>query len=202
MFRRLSLSKSWAGMLLLAFLTGPAVAHEVEVAGDVAATFHLEPHHNPRAGEPAQVWFALTRQGGKIIPLAQCNCQLAIYPQPKVAGSQPLLQPALQPITAEQYQGIPGAEIVFPQPGAYELALSGTPKAGASFQPFELSYRVIVGVGAAPASSPSTSPQLEQTAEPQAMTEQPAAQWQVPAAVAAIGLGIGAIVFWVKKQKR
>ena len=40
------------------------LAHEVEVSGDVAATFHLEPNHNPRAGETAKVWFALTRRGG------------------------------------------------------------------------------------------------------------------------------------------
>jgi hypothetical protein len=48
-------------------------AHEVEVSGDVAATFHLEPNHNPRAGEKSRVWFALTRKGGQIIPLEQCN---------------------------------------------------------------------------------------------------------------------------------
>lgn len=203
MFPRLSRSNFLGGILLVVWLAGPAVAHEVEVAGDVAATFHLEPHHNPKAGEPAQVWFALTRKGGKIIPLTQCNCQLAVYPQPHVEGSQPLLEPVLKATTAEQYQGIPGAEIVFPKPGAYELELRGTPKAGGSFQPFELSYKVIVGAGSMPASSPTAQAALqpEQMAKPAAMVEQPLAEWQIPAAAGAVVVGIGAIVFWKSKQK-
>jgi hypothetical protein len=201
MFNHSTASLSWLLLLNLLISISPAVAHEVEVAGDVAATFHLEPDHNPKAGEPAQVWFALTRKGGKIIPLAQCNCQLAVYPQPHAEGPKPLLEPVLKATTAEQYQGIPGTEIVFPKPGAYELELRGTPKAGGSFQPFELSYKVIVGAGSMPASSPpaQTAPQSEQVAA--AMDEQPPAQWQIPAAVGAVAVGIGAIAFWKSKQK-
>ncbi|MBW4551598.1 MAG: hypothetical protein KME35_10880 [Aphanocapsa sp. GSE-SYN-MK-11-07L] len=177
-------------------MASPAVAHKVEVAGDVAATFHLEPHHSPKAGEPAQVWFALTRKGGAIIPLAQCNCKLAVHLQPDREGSKPLLEPVLQATTAERYQGIPGAEIVFPKPGVYELELRGTPKAGGSFQPFELSYKVIVGAGSTPAGSPTA-----QTARQSEQAEQPPAQWQIPVAVGAVVVGIGAIVFWVRKSK-
>jgi hypothetical protein len=195
------LTPSLGGLLFLTLLISPAVAHEVEVAGDVAATFHLEPDHNPKAGEPAQVWFALTRKGGKVIPLAQCNCQLAVYSQPHVEGSKPLLKPVLKATTAEQHRGIPGTEIVFPKPGEYELELSGTSQAGANFQPFELSYKVIVGAGVTPVGSPSaqTSPQPEQMAEPTAMTEQPTAQWQIPAAVGAVVVGIGAIALFVRR---
>jgi hypothetical protein len=119
-------------------------AHEVEVSGDVAATFHLEPNHNPRAGQPARVWFALTRRGGQIIPLEQCNCKLAVYPKNRKDGDKPLMRPPLTAIFAEKYQGIPGANIVFPKAGLYELKLSGTAKTKASFKPFELSYTVTV----------------------------------------------------------
>jgi hypothetical protein len=119
-------------------------AHEVEVSGDVAATFHLEPNHNPRAGQPARVWFALTRRGGQIIPLEQCNCKLAVYPKNRKNGDKPLMQPPLTAIFAEKYQGIPGANIVFPKAGIYELKLSGTAKTKANFKPFELSYTVTV----------------------------------------------------------
>ncbi|MEH1851931.1 MAG: hypothetical protein V7L11_09645 [Nostoc sp.] len=42
-------------------------------------------------------------------------------------------------------KSIPGAEIVFPKVGTYELELSGTPKSGASFKPFVLSYTITVG---------------------------------------------------------
>ena len=47
-------------------------------------------------------------------------------------GDAPLVQPNLQPISAERYQGIPGAKITFSKPGAYQLELSGKPKNGAS----------------------------------------------------------------------
>ncbi|OCQ94663.1 hypothetical protein BCD67_04125 [Oscillatoriales cyanobacterium USR001] len=126
-------------------LTSTSVfAHEVEVSGDVAATFHLEPNHNPRAGEQSRVWFALTRKGGQIIPLDQCNCQLAVYSHPHKEEDKPLMQPRLEAISAEQYKGIPGANIVFPKAGIYDLEISGNAKAGANFKPFELNYTVTV----------------------------------------------------------
>ncbi|MEG4234101.1 hypothetical protein QUA40_18640 [Microcoleus sp. Pol11C3] len=120
------------------------LAHEVEVSGDVAATFHLEPNHNPRAGQPARVWFALTRRGGEIIPLEQCNCKLSVYTKPYKEGNKPLMQPPLKAVSAERLKGIPGADIVFPKAGAYELELSGAAKIAANFKPFKLNYKVTV----------------------------------------------------------
>ncbi|TAG95786.1 MAG: hypothetical protein EAZ09_07515 [Oscillatoriales cyanobacterium] len=120
------------------------LAHEVEVSADVAATFHLEPNHNPRAGETAKIWFALTRRGGQIIPLEQCNCKLAIYPKGYKQGDKPLMEPPLKAVSAERYKGIPGANIVFPKAGIYELKLSGSAKTAANFKPFELTYTVTV----------------------------------------------------------
>ena len=115
------------------------LAHEVEVSGYVAATFHLEPNHNPRAGQPARAWFALTRRGGQIIPLEQCNCKLAVYPKNHKKGDKPLMQQTLKAISAENYKGIPGADIVFPKAGIDELKVSGKAQMGANFKPFELS---------------------------------------------------------------
>ena len=126
----------------------PASAHKVEVAGDVGSTLHIEPNDNPRAGEPSQAWFALTRRGGRVIPLSQCNCQLAVYAEPYAAGEPPLLEPQLQPVAAERYQGIPGAEVVFPKPGIYQLQLNGKPVSGARFKPFEFKFEVTVVGGA------------------------------------------------------
>ncbi len=120
------------------------LAHEVEVSGDVAATFHLEPNHNPRAGATAKIWFALTRRGGQIIPLEQCNCKLAIYPKGYKQGDKPLMEPPLTVVSAERYKGIPGADIVFPKAGIYELKFSGSAKTAANFKPFELTYTVTV----------------------------------------------------------
>ncbi|MFB8795981.1 MAG: hypothetical protein U7126_17585 [Microcoleus sp.] len=126
------------------FNSTSVLAHEVEVSGDVAATFHLEPNHNPRAGETARVWFSLTRRGGQIIPLEQCNCKLAVYPKGYKEGDTALMEPPLKAISAERYKGIPGADIVFPKAGIYELELSGTAKTAANFKPFKLTYTVTV----------------------------------------------------------
>jgi hypothetical protein len=124
----------------------PAIAHTVKTDVDVGATFHIEPHHSPRAGETARAWFALARQGGTLIPLEECNCKLSVYSKSS-AAKFPLLEPSLQAIDAEQNRGVPGAEIVFPEAGLYELELSGTPKETGTFQPFKLTYTVTVGPG-------------------------------------------------------
>ncbi|MBD2385476.1 hypothetical protein H6G32_08660 [Cylindrospermum sp. FACHB-282] len=125
----------------------PASAHTVKIAADVGGTLHIEPNDNPRAGELAQAWFALTRKGGKVLPLEECNCQLAIYAEPHSPGEPALIEPPLKPVKAERYQGTPGAEIIFPKPGAYQLQLNGKPATGKSFQPFELKFAVTVAAG-------------------------------------------------------
>ena len=68
---------SVVGWMLLRPLATPAFAHTDKVSGDVATAFYIESHHNPKAGEPAQTWFALTQKGGVITPLAQCDCKLS-----------------------------------------------------------------------------------------------------------------------------
>ena len=125
------------------------LAHTVKISADVGATIHIEPNDNPRAGEVTQAWFALTRKGGKVIPLKDCNCQLAIYAEPHAVGEPALLEPPLKPIEVERYQGIPGAEVTFPKPGAYQLQLSGKPVIEGSFKPFELKFVVTVATGKA-----------------------------------------------------
>jgi hypothetical protein len=130
-------------------------AHNTVVSGDVAGMWHIDPDHNPKSGEPARIWIALTKQGGTPIPLEQCDCQLQIYALPH--NTQPLLTPPLQAITAEQYQNIPGTDVVFPQPGAYRLQLQGKPKGTGDFRPFSLQHTVTVAVGK-PVSSASAQP--------------------------------------------
>lgn len=123
------------------------LAHTVKISADVGGTVHLEPNDSPRAGEVTPAWFLLTRKGGQVIPLKDCHCQLAIYAEPHVTGEPALIQPLLKPIQAERYQGIPGAEFIFPKPGAYQLQLSGTPVTAGSFLPFELKFLVTVARG-------------------------------------------------------
>ena len=122
-------------------------AHNVEVSEDVACTFHITPNHNPKVGKSSLAWFALTRKGGKSIPFRECNCQLNVYSQPRNAESKPMMNPVLQGIDTEQYQDVPGSEIVFPKAGVYELEITGSAKDGESFQPFKFSYSVTVTGG-------------------------------------------------------
>jgi len=143
---------SW---LLVAALAAPAGAHKTVVAGDVAGTWHVEPNHNPRAGEPATAWVALTREGGTLLPLSEANCQMQVYPQPRQPEDLPILEPPVKAIAAEQYEGIPGAEIVFPQAGLYQLQLNCSPLAADSFTPFQLQYDVTVAAGNPTPASPT-----------------------------------------------
>ncbi len=177
---------------LSSLLIPRASAHKIETAEDVGATLHIEPGDTPRAGEAAQAWFALTRKGGKVIPLKECHCELAIYSEPRTAESKPLAQPNLQPISAERYQGIPGAEITFPKPGAYQLEFSGKPANDNSFKPFELKFDVTVAAGTKKA---ATNQQETQTAqEVQNVNLNQTEQQAFPLPFWAIGLGIVVLI--------
>lgn len=121
-----------------------AVAHKTDVVGDVAGLWHIDPSHNPKAGESARVWVALTRRGGKLLPLSQANCRMAVYNQPRKAQDKPILQPTVAAINAEQYRGIPGANVTFPKVGLYQVKLNCTPKKQGDFRPFQMTYNVTV----------------------------------------------------------
>jgi hypothetical protein len=123
-----TINKTLSYTLLFALFVTPATAHNIQVSGDVAGTWHIEPYHTPKAGEYAKAWVALTRKGGKILPLEQANCQMAVYLQPRKPADLPVLQPTVKAISVEKYQGIPGADIVFPNTGIYQLELNCTPK--------------------------------------------------------------------------
>ncbi|MEB3272632.1 MAG: hypothetical protein ACO4AI_03060 [Prochlorothrix sp.] len=126
-------------------------AHQIQIDRGVGATKHIEPNDTPRSGEPTRIWFALTRRGGQVIPLDHCDCTVAVYAQPRQADSPPITLPTLEPYSAEGYTDIPAATVTFPQVGAYELVLSGTPQAGieeaAQFEPFQLNFDVTVAQG-------------------------------------------------------
>jgi len=136
-----------SGSLLGTLWASPVLAHKTVVAGDVAGTWHVEPNHNPKAGEPAIAWVALTREGGDLISLTEAACQMQVYRMPRQPEDLPILEPPVEAIAAEQYDGIPAADIVFPQAGLYQLQLNCTPIEEASFTPFELQYDVTVAAG-------------------------------------------------------
>ena len=134
----------YSSLLLLSFFSTEVLAHNVKTDASVGVTFHIEPDHNPRAGEKSQAWFALTRPGGQLIPLSQCDCNLKVYLESNSDANTPLLNPPLIAISPEKYQNIPGANLVFPQPGIYQLELTGNPIEQGDFAPFQVTYPVTV----------------------------------------------------------
>lgn len=173
----------------------PASAHETKIAADVGATLHVEPNDNPRAGEPTQAWFALTRKGGKAIPLTQCNCRLVVYAQPHTAGEPALLEPSLKSVAAERYQGIPGADITFPKPGIYQLELSGKPVTQANFKPFKFKFEVTVVAGSA-----RNVQNIQDVNDVPPQTTNTGLE--LPITVLAIVLGAGVLFFLVRVVRR
>lgn len=177
-------------LILATLITTPANAHKIETQKDVGATIHIEPNDAPRAGETALTWFALTQKGGRIIPLNECNCKLSLYSQPHTEGTAPLQQLPLKAVSQERYKGIPAAEVTFPAAGAYELQLQGSPKAGATFAPFELEFDIDVAPGVA--APKSTDVIISQTTP----------QWLIPAfAIGAIFTGAIALMAWQKLRR-
>ena len=128
---------SWAGFF-------PARAHQVQVAEDIGGTLHIEPDDRPRAGEDALMWFALTRRGGTLLQLSECDCGVEVFQQPLRDDATPVVSPELEPVSAESYTGIPGANVAFPDIGAYTIVISGAPLTENDFQAFELSFDVNV----------------------------------------------------------
>lgn len=183
-----------------------ALAHKTIVDGEVAGTWHVEPNHNPKAGETSTAWVALTQEGGKLLPLSEASCQMQVYSMPRQADDLPILEPPVKAIAAEQYNGIPGADIVFPQAGLYQLQLNCTPIEAESFAPFQLQYDVTVAGGnPAPAptvvtGSPLPLPPGEESAPPAAGAGIGSMGGRGAIALVAI-LGIGSWL-WINRRKK
>jgi hypothetical protein len=127
----------------LASLSSPIlIAHEVRTSQEVGGTIHIDPDDRPVAGKKSRIWIALTRRGGEVIPYGKCNCRMEVRSLTdrsikfKVSDSLAII---------ERYLGLPSLEVTFPQVGRYELKLSGSPREGEDFPPFELTFTTNVG---------------------------------------------------------
>jgi hypothetical protein len=144
-----------SGLITLILLPSTAWGHKVKTDAQVGATIHLEPDDRPKSLEPTKVWFALTKKGGTAIPLKDCQCQLQIKQLP---GNQKIATPQLQAINAEKYQDIPSTTVIFPQPGAYTLELTGQSVKPGDFQPFKLEFDATVALGKVATETAPTTP--------------------------------------------
>lgn len=193
-----------AGLLLsvLMEMTSPTIAHQVKVSGNVGGTAHIEPNDNPKAGTPSLAWFALTRSGGELIPLEDCNCRLRVYAQPRQPGDTPIQEPTLQPVSADGYRNVPGADVTFPQVGAYELVLQGEPTKSEDFLPFELTFGVTVAAGQTASPEPAITPESEpdSIATPAANSASDSPSWLIwLASVGVLAIGFLLLVFRLRK---
>jgi len=89
-------------------------AHTVKISGDVLLCFTLNLNIILELGNVSNLVHSLV--GGQLIPLQQCNLPTGSLPEPHQEGSQPLMKPTLKPVSAQQYQGIPGRISHFPEP--------------------------------------------------------------------------------------
>ncbi|OKH44891.1 hypothetical protein NIES2101_27480 [Calothrix sp. HK-06] len=198
-----NLNRNIGSIIILASIISPAAAHNIQVKGDIAGLWHVEPNHSPKAGETARAWVALTRKGGKILPLNEANCNMAVFAKPRKPTDKPILQPTVQAINAEKYQGIPGANIIFPSVGLYQLELDCTPKTENDFRAFSMNYDVTVATGEkAVTPSPQVSPQQAQKVNgASASTKVQRTNVLLIALPVVIGLGIVGTTAWFIKKR-
>ena len=179
-----------SGLITLMLLPKPAWGHKVKTDAQVGATIHFEPNDQPKSLESTKVWFALTKKGGTIIPLKDCQCQLQIKQLP---GNQQLATPQLQAINAEKYQDIPSATVLFPQAGVYTLELTGQSVKPGDFQPFKLQFETTVATGTAPPTIPEVIPE----GKPEQKSQKPEQNELLIAILGTIGImafGVGGMV--------
>ncbi|PSB01121.1 hypothetical protein [Merismopedia glauca] len=185
-----------------AVLAPPVTAHTIKTAGDVAVNFHIDPNHHPKAGETATAWFAMTRRGGKSIPLQECHCKLAVYLDSSPDDLTQSMSTSLKSISTEQYQDLPAADLIFPQAGVYRLEFSGTPKQEGAFKPFRLTYNVtaIPGQTASSQVSPVSSNKTLSNSNPENNRQNH--NLTTILSVTGVGVVIGAIASMLYQKKR
>jgi hypothetical protein len=116
--------------LALVFIPAPASAHVLKVDGTIGAVLHIDPNDSPEAGTPASIFFDLKDSSGKF-SIEKCACAVTITEGDKTVFNRNLISLAAVTYT-------------FPEIGLYDVSLSGSPKDGASFDAFKLSYDIRV----------------------------------------------------------
>ena len=128
---------------------------------------------------------------------------MAVFSKPRKPTDKPILQPSVQAINAEKYQGIPGANIIFPSVGLYQLELNCTPKTEGDFWAFTMNYDVTVATGEkAVTPSPQVSPQQAQKVSGASASTEPEGTNVLSIALpVVIGLGVVGTAAWFIKKR-
>lgn len=112
-------------------------AHETKTENPLSVLLHIEPDDDPVAGEPAEIFFAFS-DDTQAFDVRMCTCVVTVTDQGDTLFEGLVTQ------TDERLYGtnVAGVTTVFPHTGWYNITLSATPRAGASFTQTTLSYDV------------------------------------------------------------
>jgi len=108
----------------------PASAHTLKTDGTISAALHFEPDDDPMSGK-AVTYILFLNDTTKRFSFGNCDCTITIRKDGKTVSTNPMKLNS---------QNIIGGSITFPEGGAYEVVLHGSPIKNAAFQPFTLKY--------------------------------------------------------------
>lgn len=125
----------FAAVVLGLGLVNVAWAHETKTIGSLSILLHMEPQDSPVVKEPAHLFFAFTDAKDEF-NLKSCACRISILYKDQVIFEKNLE-------SADQAYGsnVATLDVVFPQKGVYQLAVSGESPEG-KWDQFSLTYDV------------------------------------------------------------
>ena len=124
-----------------------AAAHFLLTDGSIGAVLHMDPDDDPIAGQPAVFHYEIKDKQGKFTPQG-CTCTFSISENGASIFSQDLYLN-----TPQNSLDVPLVTYTFPKLDVYQIILTGTPKPGADFQPFTLTYNARISRQAATGSA-------------------------------------------------
>jgi hypothetical protein len=122
-----------------------ALAHETHSSEGITAQLHIDPNDHPIVGQEAKFYFSFQDPEGNF-HLDQCDCTITLLKDSVEIDKQPV---NISDSAFATLGSTPVYSHTFAEPGTYELELTGNPKNGAIFRPFELDYDIQTQAGTA-----------------------------------------------------
>ncbi len=123
-------------LMLGCLIPGPLWAHETKTAGQFSVLLHMEPQDSPVIGEPAQLFFAVSKAAGELY-VDECGCSVTIKRAGKIIST-----PMLNHADVLYGSNVGVAETIFSTAGLYQVTFVAKPVKTNPFEPFELTFNV------------------------------------------------------------
>jgi len=111
-------------------------AHVLKTDDNIGGVLHIDPEDDPVAGEQATFFFEMKDKTNKF-SAADCNCRVDVYENKNLIYSDAVTQ-GNSPSSSVLFA------YTFPQKDVYLVKLVGNPQTENSFQPFTLTYDILV----------------------------------------------------------